>query len=265
MRSQPVPGPDAVIGHRYGDDPAQVAELWLPRAPARGPVVVLVHGGFWKRGWDRTLEHRVAADLAAGGRPVWNVDYRAVGAGGGWPATFTDVAAAVDALADVAPRHGLATDGVVVMGHSAGGALALWAAARPGLPAGSPGASPRVRPVAAVSQAGVDDLALGARLDLGGGAVAALLGGPPERQPGRYALASPAARVPVGVPVLCVVGEDDDTVPPEVPAAFVTAARAAGDDARLVVVPGEGHDEHLDPGSACWAAVQEFLDRPAVP
>ncbi|WP_460460184.1 alpha/beta hydrolase, partial [Angustibacter peucedani] len=130
--------------YRYGDASAQVAELLVPAGSTSG-VVVLVHGGYWQAGYDRHLEDEVAADLVAAGWAVWNLDYRAVGDGGGWPTTFADVAAGTDRLADAARDHDLALDRVVAVGHSAGGTLALWLAARPRLPAGSVGAAPRVR------------------------------------------------------------------------------------------------------------------------
>src|SRR5689334_23481343 len=107
--------------YRYGEHPAQVAGLALPAADPRG-TVVLLHGGFWRARYDRTLQHAVAEDLRTAGWAVWNVDYRAVppgpNDGGGWPATQQDVATAVDLLATVAPAHGLGMDDVVVAGHS---------------------------------------------------------------------------------------------------------------------------------------------------
>jgi acetyl esterase/lipase len=236
-----------------------VVDLWLPAGPARG-VVVLVHGGFWRAAYDRTLQDEVVADLVAARWAVWNVEYRPVGDGGGWPRTFEDVAAAGDALADVAPSHGLPLDRVVAVGHSAGGTLATWLGARHLLPAGAVGSGPLVRPVAVCAQAGVLDLVAGARERLGDGAVTDLLGATPDAGPERYATTSPAALVPSGVPVLALTGADDDVVPPRQSQSFVTAAERAGDDARLHVVPGEGHMEHLDPRSACWRAARAWLD-----
>ena len=204
----PVTIPYAPGPHRFG-------ELTLPAGPPRG-VVVVVHGGFWRHAYDLSLGRPLAADLAAAGLAAWNVEYRRVGGGGGWPATFDDVAAAVDALAG--PVHeaaggGLPLDRVVALGHSAGGQLAAWLAARPGLPPDAPGAHPRVTLRGAVSQAGVLDLVDAAERGLGQGAVVDLLGGPPDAVPDRYALASPIARVPIGVPVLGVHGTADDRVP----------------------------------------------------
>src|SRR4051794_19764111 len=263
--------------HRYGPAPAQVCELHLPGGPAgaadpgapAGPagtagavrgVVILVHGGFWRARYERSQEHAVAADLTRAGWAVWNIDYRGGGegpsAGGGWPRTFEDVAAAVDLLATV---PGLPLEHVAVAGHSAGGALALWIAGRHRLPAGAPGAGPRVRPVAAVAQAGVLDLEAAARAGVGNGAVVDLLGAGPDDDPERYAWASPAALVPLGVPVLVVTGDADESVPWQLSASWTEVARAAGDEVTLHVEPGAGHMGHVDPGSRVWAVARAFL------
>jgi acetyl esterase/lipase len=242
----------------YGEHPDQVANLHLPNGDGPFPVVVLVHGGFWRYGWDRTLMTPLALDLARRGIAAWNIEYRRVGGDGGWPATFADVAAAVDALAERDEPLDLAR--VAAIGHSAGGHLALWAAARPGLPEGAPGAAPRVRLTAAVAQAGAVDLHAVAHRGLSNGAAHELLGGRPEDVPERYELASPARRLPLGVPLLLTHGEDDANVPIEISREFADAARAAGDDCTLVTVPG-GHFEHLDPDSDVFQAVVTWIER----
>jgi acetyl esterase/lipase len=196
----------------------------------------------------------------AQGWAVWNVDYRGVGAGGGWPATLQDVAAAVDLLADVGPDAGVSLDRVAVVGHSAGGHLALWTAARHRLPGGVPGARPRIRPSAVVAQAAVTDLAAAARGRIGDDAVRGLLGAGPDDDPELYALTSPVELLPLGVPLLLVTGDADDRVPPEQSASAARAARAAGDEVTLAVVPGEGHSEHLDPSSGVWSVAAAWLD-----
>lgn len=250
-----LPPPVEVV--RYGTHPAQVCDLHLPPGPPASRVAALVHGGFWKAGYDRSLERAVAADLLARGWAVWNVDYRAVGDGGGWPRTADDVGEALDALPAALARHGLAGAPVALVGHSAGGHLVTWAATRR---AGS-GPAP-LRPAAVVAQAGVVDLQLAEHLHLGGGAAAALLGGSSAELPDLWADADPVRRVPLGVPLLAVVGDADDVVPPSLSASLVEAARGSGDeDAELVVVPGEGHGEHLDPASAVWGRALAFLER----
>jgi acetyl esterase/lipase len=248
--------------YRYGPAKAQVAELRLPVRAAGAPsprVAVLVHGGYWQAGYDRSLEDAVAADLVAHGVAVWNVDYRAVGSGGGWPSTFADAAEATDLLASAAAEHDLDLADVVAVGHSAGGQLALWLAARAHLPSSAVGASPKVRPRAVVSQSGVDDLSSGSRQGLGGGAVDALLGGSPAQVPERYAVADPSLLLPLGVPLLVVTGSADELVPPSQSQDFAAAARSAGDTVTLDVVPGEGHFDHLDPRSGVWSAALTWL------
>ncbi len=200
---------------------------------------MLIHGGFWRARYGRELEDGIARDLLARGWAVWNIEYRRLGEGGGWPATFDDVRAAISALP-------IAVERVVAIGHSAGGQLAVWAAAE-----GLVGA--------AVSQAGALDLDELARLGTSDGVVNQLLGGTPEEVPHRYAEASPRRRLPVGVPLLLVHGERDDDVPVHVSREFAAAAREAGDDCELVVIDDEGHYEHLEPGSKCWAAVTAWL------
>ncbi|SDH29189.1 alpha/beta hydrolase [Agrococcus jejuensis] len=246
--------------HEYGDDPAQVCDLILPSGEARG-TVILVHGGFWQAGYDRSLEDAVAADLVADGYAVWNVDYRGVGAGGGYPATFADLAAAVDLLATVGPDAGVAIDRVAIVGHSAGGHLALWAAGRHLLPEDAPGANPALSPIAACSQAGVNDLVAAQAESVGGGAVASILGiGPDVPVPADLAATtSPQQMLPLGVPQLIVTGDADVLVPPWLSEDYAPVATAAGDDVRLEVVAGEDHFAHLDPGSDCWAQVRAWL------
>jgi acetyl esterase/lipase len=249
----PTPEPWRIA---YGDHPSQFGELTLPAGPPRA-VVVVVHGGFWRQRYGLELGRPLAADLAAVGYAAWNVEYRRVGVEGGWPATFDDVAAAVDVLAGPAAGS-LPLDRAVAVGHSAGGQLATWLAARPGLPADAPGAAPAVRLRGVVSQAGVLDLVDAERQGVGSGAAADLLGGGPDEVPDRYALASPAARLPIGVPVVCVHGTADVNVPIRQSERFVAAA---GDEAELVPLPGADHFAVIDPTSAAWKACRDGVER----
>jgi acetyl esterase/lipase len=261
--------PLVAIPLHYGEHPVQVADLYAPtdrpdggppERDGRLPVVVLVHGGFWQASYDRTLMDPLVTDLTARGWPVLNVDHRSVGDDGGWPGTFEDLGAAVDLLA----THPAAADAsvdpqrVVVVGHSAGGHLALWSAARGGLPEGAPGDGPAVVPIAVVGQAAVCDLVTGAEANLGEGACQSLLGGSPAEVPERYALASPAARLPLGVTTMLVHGTGDDVVPKDQSEQYAEEARAAGDDVQLEIVQG-GHFDHLDPTSRSWQAVVDAL------
>lgn len=244
----------------YGDLPRQVGEWWLPPGAGDGPLptVVLVHGGYWRSTYDLTLEDAVAADLAGRGFLVWNVDYRP--SSDRWPATLTDVALAFDHTAKGAYAARVDRDRLAVVGHSAGGHLALWLASRGRVPDGGPGAGPPLPPpTLVVAQAPVAGLAEGALLGLGGGAVQALLGGTPASVPDRYAAADPSALLPTGVPSVLVHAEGDDLVPISQSTGYVAAAQAAGDDARLVRFDG-GHFEHLDPSSTAIAALREALE-----
>jgi acetyl esterase/lipase len=223
-------------------------------------LAVLIHGGFWRARYGLRLEDLLVADLPRRGWAVWNLEYRRLGmrSGGGWPATFEDVAAGIDHLGTLDEPLDLSR--VVGIGHSAGGHLALWAAARRGLPAGAPGAEPRVRLSAAVSQGGVVDLREAARLGLSRHAAEELLGGPPTKWPQRYDLASPIERLPLRVPQLLVHGDADDEVPIGIARAYAERAAYADDPCELVEIAGGGHEEHLDPGSRAWAAVVAWLE-----
>ncbi len=244
--------------HAYGEGPDQVGDLWLPEGAGPHPVVVLVHGGFWRAEFGRDLMDPLARDLVGRGWAAWNVEYRRVGQeGGGWPGTFDDVAAAVDHLAELdAP---LDLDRVAVVGHSAGGHLAGWVAGRGNLPADAPGADPRVTPRAAVSQAGVLDLETAERTDLGEGAVVDLLGAALADEPERYRRASPIDLVPTGIPVLCVHGDDDGIVPRSQSQDYAAAAVAAGDPAELLPYVGN-HFDVIDPGHGSWTDTRRWLD-----
>jgi acetyl esterase/lipase len=246
----------------YGPGTDRFGELWRPGGAGPWPVVALLHGGFWRA--PRTLElmRPLAADLAARGFAVWNLEYRRVGQpGGGWPGTCEDVAAGLDHLAGLAGRAPLELDRLVVAGHSAGGHLALWSAARAGLPAGAPGAGPRVRPRLVVSLAGVCDLEAGAADGIGEGAVAEFLGAAPDQAPERYRLASPRARLPLGVGQLLVHGDADTRVPVSQSRAYAAAAAAAGDPVELVELAGVDHMAVIDPASPAWAEVTRRLGR----
>ena len=236
--------------HRYGNKRSQLGELFLPPGEGPFPVAVLIHGGYWRAQYGRKLMHPLCRDLAERGWAAWNLEYRRLGrvSGGGWPNTFDDVAAAIDHLPDVLAPLDLAR--VVAIGHSAGGHLAAWAATRP---------SPRLTVTAVVSQAGVLDLRRAWEWRLSGGVVRRLLGGTPEQQPERYAAASPAARLPLGVPVLLTHGGRDENVPLAMSEDFERAATAAGDECELVVLPDDDHFCHLDPAHAAWQVVVEWL------
>lgn len=224
-------------------------------------MVVLIHGGFWRAVYTKRLMHRLARAVSGKGWAVWNIEYRRAGiggGGGGWPATFVDVGAAFDHLEQM---RGIDRDRIVACGHSAGGHLALWAAARPRLPAGSPGENPSVVVRAALSLAGVADLVEAAQLGLGDGAAVNLLGATPGQAAERYEVASPAALLPLGVPQVLLHGDIDAAVPIAVSEQYQQRAAAAGDDVSLVTLAGVDHMALIEPKGAPWDALGAALDR----
>lgn len=256
------------LGFAYGEEPGQVADLWPARRQegALSPVVVVIHGGFWRPGYDRRLMEPLAGDAARRGWATWNLDYRVPGpSGGGWPGTFVDVARGIDHLAVMGGRHALDLRRVAIVGHSAGGCLALWSAARDGLPAGAPGGHPHVRPGLVVSQAGVNDLIAGQQGGLGQGAVLNLMGEPAPAlgsavDPGnRYGIASPAERLPLRVPQVLVHGRNDNVVPLEQTTAYADRATAAGDDVTVLTIDGADHLDLIDPRHRSWLEVANRL------
>jgi acetyl esterase/lipase len=250
-------GPDLTVS--YGDHEDQIADLSFPvRADGPAALVVLLHGGFWRAKYDRLHVGVVADDLAERGYVVANVEYRRVGAGGGWPVTLTDVAQAVDALPGLIERErpGLVDpERVVYVGHSAGGHLALWAALRDRLPVGAPGRASRPPRVAGVVALGAAvNLAEADRLGSGRGAVADFLGGASDDVPERYAAADPSALGRPGFRTVLVHGDLDDTLPVEMARAY-HASFGGG----LIVPEGAGHFDVIDPASAAWPSVLEAL------
>jgi len=233
----------------YGSAPSQFGDLSLPYGDPKA-TVVLVHGGSWRTGEELALMEPMAADLRYRGYAVWNVEYRRVGEpGGGWPGTFEDVAAAVDHVAALADDHPVDPDRVVVVGHSAGGTLAL----------GVPGRTRTVTPLGVASLAGVTDLA--ACLDDAdlGPACAAAVGGTPAEVPARYRRASPVEALPTGTRVGLVHGRADVIVPVTQSETYAAAARAAGDDVTLDTVPDTGHFEVIDPTHPAYTRLTDQL------
>lgn len=232
---------------RYGDDPSQFGELSLPSGTPKG-VVVVIHGGFWKAAYDVSLGRPLATSLVEHGWAAWNIEYRRVGNGGGDPQTLDDVAAAIDALADQAvPR-----DRVIALGHSAGGHLATWAASR-----GRHDRWPaRVALTGVIAQAGVLDLSSAYDERLGDGAVEAFLGRAPGPDDDPV---DPLRQIPLDVPVHCVHGVGDDTVPIAQSHTYVRAATEAGARATLTEIQGD-HYAVIDPDTDAWQQTLAILD-----
>ena len=255
------PKPDATIS--YGPAAEQKVDVWLPPA-AKGKLrktVLMVHGGCWQTSIaDRSLMNWVADDLRRHGYAVWNIDYRGVDrAGGGYPGTFADTAAAADALATYRSKYQLDLSNVVAVGHSAGGHLALWLAGRHRLPERSPLAGGKPLKLARViSLGGLPDLeATAASPDNGCGTevIAKLVGTPP-----RYADTSVPRLLPLGIPQDLVNGREDRIIPFRMATDYVAKAKAAGDRVALHTVPNTGHVELVTPDTAAWAQTRKLID-----
>lgn len=233
--------------HRYGSHRQNRADLHVPRdGSGRCPVVVLVHGGYWRAFYGKVVMKALAADLVRRGYATWNIEYRRIGRrqGGGYPATFDDVRAGIDYLAMLDDDR-LDLDDVTFIGHSAGGHLALWAA--------SSDREAAVQPTRVIALAPITNL-----VSVGEPAYA-LMGCQPRDNPERYAECDPMQLLPVGRPVLLVHGADDGTIPIQRTREYVAAAAEAGDDVQLIEPTPGGHRSHVDPRSAGWRAAMEWL------
>ncbi len=251
--------PDVVLD--YGPDPNQFGHLYLPEGEGPFPVLVVIHGGCWLSFANLGYLGRFAKAFAEAGIATWNIEYRRVdNPGGGWPNTFLDVANGIDVLRTVGDEYRLDLNQVVAVGHSAGGHLALWAAARPRIDEESVLYSETPLPiVAAVSLAGPGQLAPFRDTDnevCGGDVIDQLLGGSPDEVPDHYAAGSPIQMLPLGVPQRLITGVDDPAVPPTYAETYAAAATKAGDDAVALILDGAAHFEAIVPGTDVWPEVQ---------
>jgi acetyl esterase/lipase len=255
--------PDRTLA--YGDDANQFGQLFLPEGRGPFPVAVVIHGGCWKKFADLNNTVPMSDTLRKAGFASWNIEYRRVdNEGGGWPGTYRDVGSAIDHLRTIAGQYRLDLQRVVVVGHSAGGHLALWAAARHRLPQHSP-----LYTSNPLSLRGVVNLAGPGRLQsltaahlqkaCGSVPVPQLLGGEIERLPERLREGSPADMLPLGVPQVLITGSLDWLIPPSLGEEYVELARKSGDDAKLTVIEGAGHFEIIAPGTAAWPTVERAV------
>jgi acetyl esterase/lipase len=253
--------PAPTIELPYGSAPSQAVDLFLPAGGGPHPVAILIHGGCWmlKTAGREQMRH-IGAELASRGIATWSIGYRRADEdGGGYPGTFRDVGRAIDHLQSSATHYHLDLSRTVLVGHSAGGHLALWAAARDGLPASSPlhSAQPFM-PRSVVSLAGVGDLAAFARFVpvlCGPGVIEKMV--PATGSGGTYAEISPAELPPPKGQVVMISGILDRLVPPYAAHDYAKAMRrkqAASPE--LVDIPGAGHFDLVTPGTSAWEEVR---------
>jgi acetyl esterase/lipase len=250
--------PAPPVDHRlsYGPDEFQFGDLRLPKGAGPHPVAIVIHGGCWMSEYGLSYMGHLSAALTEAGVATWSVEYRRVGnQGGGWPGTFEDVARAADHLRKIAKTYPLDLNRVIAVGHSAGGHLALWLAARKLLPKDSPAYSQDPLPLrGVVSLAGVTDLRRnGTACDA---SVTQLMGGPANDKAAIYDQASPIGLLPLGIPTAIVQGSIDTIIPLDMAKDYAEAAKKKGDEARLVVIEKAGHFEVVDPKSFAWEAVR---------
>ena len=268
--SRPAPSADHRI--HYGPGPSQFGDLWIPPAQGKSllPLVVFFHGGWWKSEYDLGYAGRLCADLKQHGIAVWSVEYRRVGStGGGYPTTFQDAATGFDFAATLAKSYPLDLSRVVTMGHSAGGHLAFWIAGRHHIDPHSDLYQPRPQvPLrAAIALAGAVDLRL--TIDLSGYFTFAhdkqevfdLMGGRPSALPDRYKAGNPGDLLPFNIPQVVIQGNDDDQIPPELPARWSELSRRSGDKVSVTMIPRADHFDIVDPESRAWGTVREAVRR----
>ncbi|MBZ5620464.1 MAG: alpha/beta hydrolase [Acidobacteriia bacterium] len=251
----------------YGPAPQQYAELRAPDSSGPFPVVVVIHGGCWVQYANTQYTAHLASALVKEGWATWNLEYRrAHEEGGGWPGTFLDVGQGVDALPGAAAKYHLDLNRVVVMGHSAGGQLALWTAGRRRIPGDSPLHTADPLPVrGVVSLAGIPDMrvyAVRGPQDCAAGGLR-VMGGTAARQPARYAAASPIELLPLGTSQVLVWAEEDTIVPEKLFENYEAQAKRAGDPVEIIRVQQIGHHELCSAEAPGWpkivAAVRHLL------
>ena len=249
----------------YGDDPTQIGHLRVPSGDGPFPVVVLIHGGCWREPFSNLRELGPIGDkLKVEGIATWNIEYRRLPQpGSGWPGTYLDVARGVDHLRKLAGPHHLDLNHIVIVGHSAGGHLAMWAASRSRLKAGSDlYVADAIKPNGVINLAGTMDMSVNIEnMEKGCQApvVHGMLGGGPTDVPNRYAESSVFKLVPIGVPQVMLWDEHEQFVPRPFARAQVDAATKAGDQAELLIVPGVGHFEIATTREPSWPTLHAAI------
>jgi acetyl esterase/lipase len=240
-----IPPPPADARLPYGSDPNQFGELRVPKIGGPFPVVVGIHGGYWRAKYDLTHTGHCCAALTAKGLATWNLEYRRVGnPGGGWPGTFEDVRSGYRFVSQIAKRYNLDASKLVVLGHSAGGQLALCLA----------GHEPSVK--RAISLAGVVDLQQAWDLHLSDNAVVGFLGGDPTHVPEHYREADPMQLKISQATQWLIHGASDDSVPPFLSRNYTEQKKSRGENVHYLEISTAGHLDLIDPRSAAWPKVE---------
>lgn len=244
-----TPAAPPTVRLAYGPEEPQFGDLRLPPGDGPFPVIIIIHGGFWRARFDLEFMGHFAQALTDKGFATWNIEYRRIGQpGGAYPGTLLDAGLAADHLRKIAAQYNLDLQRVLATGHSAGGHLAFWLAGRSQIADTDQLYNPDpLKLQGAISLAGVNNLRRGFELKLGDGVVEKLLGGGPDRFPERYYGASPSELLPLGVPQVLIHGEEDDTVPYSLSQEYFKKAELLGDPVKLVGLPGAGHFEVVDP------------------
>jgi acetyl esterase/lipase len=255
--------PDQTLS--YGDDPAQIGELRLPSGAGPFPVVILVHGGCWRAPFADLREMGPIGDrLKEDGIATWNIEYRRLPQpGSGWPGTYLDIANGVDHLRTLAAEYRLDLDRVVIVGHSAGGHLAMWAASRSRVaPDSAVLTADPLKPLGVINLAGTMDMSVNIEnmeTSCQAPVVHEMLGGGEADAPDRYRDASAFKLLPIGVRQVVVLGEHETFIPRPLAEAHVEAAKAAGDEAALLIAPAVGHFEIAAPSTSAWPMVHDSI------
>jgi acetyl esterase/lipase len=259
-------GPEPRTHIAYGPQPSQYVELFTPEGRGPFPVVLLIHGGCWKKEYEGILQMRnIAGALSAQGIAVWNVEYRRVEEeGGGYPGTFKDVAAAVDMLFASGASHQLDTLRVVGVGHSAGGHLVQWLAGRARLPTSSPLYQPNpsaLKQIVALGSLGDLRRRVDARGDICGIDISQIAGKPSAGRPDIYLDTSPAELMPNGSHTVLINGDHDTISPPQTALDYALLARKAGDSIETIVLPDASHFDEVAATSPSWTAILPVIQR----